>query len=58
MNMSRMTPPCVGIFTGRVLRDVHGRKTLLTCGVLAGGWPSAVRLRPQERFSTRTMSKL
>ena len=36
MNMSRMTPPFVGIFTGRLLRDVYERKSLLTCGVLAG----------------------
>ena len=33
MNMSRMTP---GRFY-RLLRDVYGRKSLLTCGVLAGG---------------------
>jgi hypothetical protein len=34
MNMSRMTP---GRFY-RLLRDVYGRKSLLTCGVLAEGW--------------------
>ena len=33
MNMSRMTP---GRFY-RLLRDVYGRKSLLTCGVLTGG---------------------
>jgi len=37
---------CAGIFTGPVLRDVHARTLLLTCGVLVGGSRYETRRRP------------